>query len=128
MRGISMRPLRFVLQGGEMPEGFTRWETDNGLVVFEVDEDNVGHQSVRSKKGSITDVKARFDDALDGVRDAASSALAKFRDSDLKPDKVSLELGIKMNTELGTAVIAKVAGEGHIVLRLSWEKEALESE
>lgn len=111
-----------------MSEGLTRWRTDSGSVVFEVDEDDPGFQSIRSDKGSIADVKARFDEALDGIRDAAASALAKFRDSELKPDKVSLELGIKMNTQIGAAVIAKTAAEGHLVLRLSWEKDSAESE
>ncbi|MFC8533209.1 CU044_2847 family protein [Streptomyces sp. NPDC057249] len=95
--------------------------TDNGATVtVEVDRHAPGAQLV-SRDGPHALVRAgrTFDSALEGIRSAAESALAVFRDGRLKPDGVELEFGVKITSEAG-AVIAKSALEGHLTVKLSW--------
>lgn len=99
-----------------------RWETDQGPVVVEVDEEDAGYASISAKPGEVVkDVKGSFEDALERVRGAAESALATFRDEVLDPDEVSIEFGVKLNAEAG-AVIAKTSVEGHLVVGLRWTR------
>lgn len=99
-----------------------RWQTDQGPVVVEVDEEDTGFEAIRSSDGIVHDAAGKFEDALANVRAAAVSALATFRDGTLKPDEVAIEFGIKLNAEAG-AVIAKTSMEGHLVVKLSWARE-----
>ncbi|MEU5821419.1 CU044_2847 family protein [Streptomyces sp. NPDC047803] len=95
--------------------------TDNGATVtVEVDRHAPGAQLV-SRDGQHTLARAgrTFDSALEGIRSAAESALAVFRDGRLQPDGVELEFGVKITSEAG-AVIAKSALEGHLTVKLSW--------
>lgn len=96
-----------------------RWQSDAGPVVVEVSELEAGFQGVARSGEVIHDVRARFEDALASVRDAAVAALRTFRDEVLKPDTVDIEFGVKFSAAAG-AVIAKTAAEGHLVVRLRW--------
>lgn len=79
-----------------------------------------------ARSTGIIDVRQRFDEALENVRDAAVGALEIFRDGRLNPDAVEVEFGVRLNAEVG-AVIAKTATEGHLVVRLKWDAEAAEA-
>jgi Trypsin-co-occurring domain 1 len=100
-----------------------RWQTDQGPVVVEVDDEDAGYQSIRRSPDQVVhDTAGKFEDALAGVRAAAVTALQTFRDDTLKPDEVDIEFGVKLNAEAG-AVIAKTALEGHLVVKLRWARE-----
>ncbi|MFJ2648257.1 CU044_2847 family protein [Streptomyces sp. NPDC087420] len=93
--------------------------TDSGArVMVEVDRDAPGARPV-SRGNSLAQAGRTFDEALAGIRAAAESALAVFRDGPLKPDSVELEFGVKLMAEAG-AVIAKSSAEGHLTVKLSW--------
>ncbi|MEZ0077118.1 CU044_2847 family protein [Planotetraspora sp. GP83] len=99
-----------------------RFETGrDGHVVVEVDEDEPGVRRVGRVDG-LVEVSKRFKDVLGGVRDAAADALEVFRDERLRPDQIEIEIGVRLNAEVG-AVIAKTASEGHLVVKLTWEAE-----
>jgi Trypsin-co-occurring domain 1 len=99
-----------------------RWEITDGAVVVEVDSQEPGFQSIARKPGQVIyDAGSRFEDALENVRNAAVSALAKFRDEVLDPDQVEIEFGVRFNAEAG-AVIAKTSAEGHLVVKLAWSR------
>ena len=99
-----------------------RWRTDDGGIVVEVDEDDPGYQLISRKPGElVAEAGRKFEDALAGLKDAAASALKTFRDSELQPDEVEIEFGVKLNASVG-AVIAKSTIEGHLVVRLTWNK------
>ena len=99
-----------------------RWETKDGPIVVEVDADEAGFSSISQKPGEIVhDVKEKFEDALENVRNAAQSALRTFRDEALDPDDVEIEFGIKLNAAAG-AVIAKTSAEGHLTVKLKWSR------
>ncbi|MFH8515425.1 CU044_2847 family protein [Streptomyces gelaticus] len=99
--------------------------TDNGATVtVEVDRHTQGAQLVAlGDDNTLARAGRTFDSALTGIRSAAESALAVFRDGALKPDGVELEFGVKITAEAG-AVIAKSAVEGHMVVKLSWSPGA----
>ncbi|WNI21664.1 CU044_2847 family protein [Streptomyces sp. ITFR-16] len=94
--------------------------TDNGATVtVEVDRHVPGARLVARDGHAMARAGRTFDSALEGIRSAAESALAVFRDGTRKPDGVELEFGVKITSEAG-AVIAKSALEGHLVVKLSW--------
>ncbi|MFJ1913516.1 CU044_2847 family protein [Streptomyces sp. NPDC088147] len=97
--------------------------TDSGAtVVVEVDRDTPGARPV-ARGNSLAQAGHTFGEALQGIRSAAESALAVFRDGSLKPDGVELEFGVKLMAEAG-AVIAKTSAEGHMTVKLSWNPGA----
>jgi len=99
-----------------------RWETDEGPIVVEVDSKEPGFSSISRKPGeAVHDVRERFEDALQNVRNAAQSALRMFRDDVLDPDDVEIEFGVKLNAVAG-AVIAKTSAEGHLTVKLKWSR------
>ncbi|MDH6126779.1 CU044_2847 family protein [Kitasatospora sp. GP82] len=67
---------------------------------------------------------ATFEQALAGVRIAAESALAAFRDGSLKPDAVEIAFGVKLSAEAG-ALIAKTATDAHLTVKLVWSPERI---
>ncbi|MFF3389616.1 CU044_2847 family protein [Streptomyces sp. NPDC002669] len=99
--------------------------TDSGATVtVEVDRQAQGANLVAlGDDNTLTRAGRTFDSALTGMRSAAESALAVFRDGALKPDGVELEFGVKITAEAG-AVIAKSAVEGHLLVKLSWSPGA----
>jgi hypothetical protein len=105
-----------------------RWQGDDGGVIVEVDSSEAGFRAVTRKPGEvIIDVQDRFDDVLDGVRKAMTSAFKKFRDEIHGVDGLEVEFGVKLNAEAG-AVIAKTAAEAHMVVKLSWSRPATSGE
>lgn len=104
------------------------FRTDEGAqVTVEVERHAPGAKLVRRGDNSVAQAARTFDDALDGIRAAAESALHVFRDGRLRPDTVELEFGVKLTAEAG-AVIAKTAVEGHLVVKLSWAPGARRQE
>lgn len=96
-----------------------RWETACGTVVVEMDDAEPGFDSVSRGDGILHEAGAKFEDALQSVRDAAESALSTLRDGRLRPDVLELEFGVKLNAEAG-AVIAKTSVEGQLKVRMTW--------
>ncbi|GHA02381.1 hypothetical protein GCM10010329_25320 [Streptomyces spiroverticillatus] len=91
---------------------------DGGNVVVEIDHAPRGATLV-SRRDNLLDAGRSFNDALEGIRTAAESALRTFRGGALSPDGVELEFGVKLTGEAG-AVIAKTSMEGHITVKLAW--------
>ncbi|MEV5974668.1 CU044_2847 family protein [Streptomyces sp. NPDC051921] len=96
--------------------------TGDGAVLVEADGPLPGARPVSRGGNSLVRAGQTLDEALSGIRTAAESALAVFRDGALRPDGVELEFGVKLSAEAG-AVIAKTAVEGHLVVRLSWSPD-----
>ncbi|MBM2620829.1 hypothetical protein JIG36_35550 [Actinoplanes sp. LDG1-06] len=94
---------------------------DGSAALFEVDVNPGGLRDV-SFDGKIVKAKETLEQSLVEVRRVALKALDTFRDGGADgPDQVELEFGVKFKAEAGTAVFAKAAAEGHIVVRLSWK-------
>jgi hypothetical protein len=101
-----------------------RWETDDGSIVAEVDDDIPGgFQAVSLGADGIYEARIRFEKALENVRGAAEKALRIFRDDLLDPDGVEIEFGVKLKAAAG-AILAKASSEAHLTVKLSWSKPA----
>ncbi|MGY3060060.1 hypothetical protein ACVWZD_004305 [Streptomyces sp. TE3672] len=110
---------------GTVMTALMEFTTESGATVtVEVDRHTQGAQLVAlGDDNTLARAGRTFDSALTGIRSAAESALAVFRDGALKPDGVELEFGVKITAEVG-AVIAKSAVEGHLTVKLSWSPGA----
>ncbi len=95
-----------------------RFETGTGSpVLVEVEDDAFGVERVSRAADGVKNAGRVLTEALDGVRDAAETALSVLRQS--SPDSVEMEFGVKLAGEAG-AIIAKTAAEGHFTVKLSW--------
>lgn len=104
-------------------ERLIEFETAEGAVVsVESAEERSGSRLVSRGDGTVQATRT-FENALEGVRSAASSALRVFRDGALRPDGIEIEFGVKLSAETG-AIIAKGTAEGHLVVKLSWSPGA----
>ncbi|GAA2227105.1 hypothetical protein GCM10010430_03060 [Kitasatospora cystarginea] len=92
------------------------------------DDEPYGMQPVGRGSSAVTAgverASATFEQALAGVRVAAESALAAFRDGSLKPDAVEIAFGVKLSAEAG-ALIAKTATDAHLTVKLVWAPERI---
>ncbi len=93
---------------------------DGSAVLIEIDQPDSGFGDV-VYDGSVFKAKETLEQTLTGVRAIALKALDTFREGgDDGPDSVELEFGVKFKPEAGSAVFAKTAAEGHIVVRMAW--------
>jgi len=89
-------------------------EDGQGLVLFEVDDDDVlGPQPVSDEEKTVRS----FEEALRRVQPAVGRVLASLRE--LTPGAIEVEFGLKLTGEAG-AIFAKVASEGHLRVKAIW--------
>jgi hypothetical protein len=92
------------------------------VVLVEVEADGPEISPVSRGGDVIRSAATSLDDALRQVRKAASTALANFREMDVRPDEVQVEFGVKLTAQAG-AVIAKTGVEGHLKIKLTWTRD-----
>ena len=98
--------------------GLVEFSSSQGTVVVELDDDDPGY--VRASSGElIAKAKMGFGQALDVIRPVASTVIERIESLPLKPSRIEIELGIKLNARTG-AVLASAGGDCHIKLRLCW--------
>ncbi|ANZ41572.1 hypothetical protein BBK82_42095 [Lentzea guizhouensis] len=102
-----------------MPELISFRLPDDEVVLVEVTADGPEISPVSRGGNVIRSAAASLEDAMRQVRVAASTALASFREMEVRPDEVQVEFGVKLNAEAG-AVIAKTGVEGHLKVKLTW--------
>jgi len=98
---------------------------DGSAVLVEIDDPrgDAGFGDV-AFDGAIFRAKETFEQALGEVRVMAVKALDAFRAGPAAPDQVELEFGVKFKAEVNAAIFAKIAGEGTLVVRLTWSAPA----
>jgi Trypsin-co-occurring domain 1 len=95
---------------------------DGGVVFAEVAADEPGvRRAARTEDGLWVKATANLDTALEGVRTAANVALDKLRNLGQTPDEIELQFGVRLNATAG-AVLARTDAEGHLQVRLVWNK------
>lgn len=94
---------------------------DGGSVLVEVEESDEAEGGIVrvAREGEVT-VKApqTFETALDKMKPVTSAIVSKLRD--LAPDRIQVEIGVKLSTEAGV-VIASAATEANFRVTLTWE-------
>lgn len=102
-----------------MPLDLLRFRTeDGGEVIVEVSDAGEGFAPA-GRNRRIAEAGTTFEAALGEARKAAKAALDVFRSSDLGPDQIEVEFGVKLAGEAG-AIIARTAMEAHLVVKLAW--------
>ncbi|MGK5682586.1 CU044_2847 family protein [Actinoplanes sp. URMC 104] len=103
-----------------MPSELMQVQAEDGTaVLIEIDAPDSGFGEV-AFDGRVFKGRDTLEQSLEGVRTMALKALESFRAGDAAPDKVELEFGVKFKAESGSAVFARTAAEGHIVVRMGW--------
>jgi hypothetical protein len=98
-----------------------RFRLDDGsTALFEVSEDASGVERASRATDGVVEATRRLEEALESVRGAAKASLQAL--ATLSPSGLELEFGVKLTAEAG-ALIAKTAGEGHFVVKVSWAPE-----
>ncbi|HEY3750771.1 MAG TPA: CU044_2847 family protein [Pseudonocardiaceae bacterium] len=98
-----------------------RFETADGPVLAEVDDQGLGIERIARDDRGIVEAGQRLDDSLAALRPAINAIIKTLRE--LAPDQHEIEFGIKLTAEAGV-VVAKTAVEGHFNVKLSWQRSA----
>ncbi|MCO8271605.1 hypothetical protein M1L60_13485 [Actinoplanes sp. TRM 88003] len=107
-----------------MPSELMQVQADDGsAVMIEIDAPDTGFGEV-SFDGRMFKARETLEQALNGVRGIAIKALDTLRSGDDTPHLIELEFGVKFKAEAGSAVFAKTAAEGHIVVRMTWSGQS----
>ncbi|MCA6091987.1 hypothetical protein LE181_07405 [Streptomyces sp. SCA3-4] len=93
---------------------------NGGAVLVEVDDDPQAVVRVARGGGPVPHATHTLERGLDSVRDAAHAVVGRLADLPRRPDKVVLELGLKLSAETGV-FLAKTAGEASLTLTLEWD-------
>jgi hypothetical protein len=91
-------------------------------VIVEVDDDEPGVRLAAGGRDGVPDASATFDAGFVRVREAAARALAQLSTLPKPPSTVELEFGVKLSAQAG-AVIAKTGVEGHLKIKMIWERD-----
>jgi hypothetical protein len=97
------------------------FEADAGQVFVEVDDDEVGIERASRADDLILQASESFSSTTASIRKVAETALEAFNGSARPPDTFEVEFGLRLNAAFG-AVIARTEGEGHLQIRLVWNR------
>lgn len=92
----------------------------DGSVVAEIDDTDPGVERASWGGDQLKTVVA----SLGQVTGLAFAAVRQFKNIE-HPDEIELEFGIRLNMEAG-AVLARSSAEGHIQVRLAWQRSGPE--
>ncbi|MDT0449633.1 CU044_2847 family protein [Streptomyces hesseae] len=90
-----------------------------GSVLVEIDEDPQAVVRV-ARGGAVAQATETLERGLDSVREAAHAVVGRLTDFPRQPNKITLELGLKLSGETGV-FLAKTAGEASLTLTLEWD-------
>ncbi|MFJ5997130.1 CU044_2847 family protein [Streptomyces sp. NPDC092370] len=109
-----------------MPELLRVPLESGGSVLVEVDNGPQAVVRVARPGGMVAEASQTLERGLESVREAAHAVLAKVTDLPRQPDKITLELGLKLSAEAGV-FLAKAAGEGSLTLTMEWDRQQPEA-
>jgi hypothetical protein len=89
---------------------------DDGSIVAEIDDTDPGIERASRGSDQLKTAVASFGQ----VRALAAAAVRQFKDIE-RLDEIELEFGIRLNVAAG-AVLARSSAEGHIQVRLAWQR------
>jgi NTP-dependent ternary system trypsin peptidase co-occuring protein len=92
---------------------------DGGTIVVEVDLSEAGLQRV-SRGDEIVKATVKFSEALDQVRSAAKTVIAKLRTLPDPPDEMVVEFGFSLGAKAG-AVIASADMQANYKVTMTWK-------
>jgi NTP-dependent ternary system trypsin peptidase co-occuring protein len=112
--------------GFGMPE-FVTVRTENGdTVPFELDDDYAGAVPAGRRWDNVVEkVDETLEHGVERAKAVARSVITGMRSMPPpSPDKVAVELGLKVTGTSGVAV-AKCAAEAHIKITVEWQRDSI---
>ena len=109
-----------------MPE-FVTVRTENGDVVpFELDDDYDGAVPAgRRWDETVEKVDETLERGIERAKSVARSVVTRMKSMPPpRPDKVTVELGLKVTGSSGVA-IAKCSAEAHIKITVEWQRDSI---
>jgi hypothetical protein len=101
-------------------------EGDSPILV-EVDEpEPEGGMVQAARPGQISKASQTFEAALERIKPAAGTIIAKLRSLADPPDEIDVEFGLKLSVEAG-AFIASTGTEANLKVRLNWKRRKAEA-
>lgn len=99
------------------------FDTADGKVYVEVGAPQTGDQILASADaaGLVGKATQSFEDALKPVPKAIKTVLDAIAKSELSPNELEVEFGIKFTADAGV-VISKVGGEASLTVTATWKK------
>jgi hypothetical protein len=94
--------------------------TEGETMLVEVGDDAFGTDRISRDRAGVVEAGKRLEEALAAVLPAMRSVTSMVRD--MSPDEHEIEFGLKLTAEAG-ALVAKTAAEGHIVVKLRWQRD-----
>ncbi len=113
-----------------MPKRLVEFQLDGGdTVLMEVDDAGPSggptYRSATARPPAVVEkAQVTYEQALDRVRPAAESIVARMRSLGEPPDEVEVQFGLKMSAEFG-AFVASANAEVNYVIRLVWRRNLL---
>ncbi|WP_250008432.1 CU044_2847 family protein [Actinoplanes sp. M2I2] len=103
-----------------MANELLRLQADDGsAVLVEIDGPDTSSGEV-AFDGAAFIARDSLERSLVDVRTAALKTLDVFREAGDVPESIELEFGVTFRAESATAVLARNASDGHVVVRLTW--------
>jgi hypothetical protein len=90
--------------------------TEGETMLVEVGDDAFGTDRISRDRAGVVEAGKRLEEALAAVLSVTSMV------RDMSPDEHEIEFGLKLTAEAG-ALVAKTAAEGHIVVKLRWQRD-----
>ena len=93
----------------------------HGTIRIEV-EPTEGLREASALKRATQIARDAFNDAMNTAKIISKGIIEQFDQvqGEARPDKVSLEFGIKLSSEAG-ALVAKASADAHFKINLTWE-------
>jgi hypothetical protein len=98
---------------------FSLDDTGDGDASIAVEVDAAGYGYQEAGPGERVFSSETLDRVLARGRQAVESALREFRDMDVAPDSIEIEVGLKLSVEAGV-VLAKSTSDCHFLVKLAW--------
>lgn len=99
---------------------------DGSFVPFEVDEEHDGPVRARRRwDAAVAKVEETLEQGVERARDVARAVAARIGDMPPpRPDKVAVEIGLKVTSSAALA-IAKSSAEAHVKITVEWHRAGL---
>jgi hypothetical protein len=102
---------------------------EGGTILVEVEQFEPEEGEVlATRPGEVVATAAQtFEHALEKLKPAANTIVAKLRGLSDPPDEIEVEFGLKLSAEVG-AVVASAGAEANYKVTLNWKRQKSKTE
>jgi hypothetical protein len=104
---------------------------DGGIILVEIEGEAKAPEGGVVKAGRVGDavqstveeVKTKFEDAMNVVRENAQTIIDKVKNLSDPPDEMEVTFGLKAAGEVGNFAVAKASAEANYIVKMVWKRE-----